>query len=173
MTAVPVHSKERLAFPFDQTTRITFIRLGDIKADSGQQFVLTLQEGQWSIERRISRYSATYEDISADRAYEILTAFSELYAHWQDSPYRDSEKLGYSLFISINDTWQTALRVKDRGSPELRRVISIIEYPDGVVLNPLRPSNAPGIIRASSAEDPDSTNTTAGAAGGGDLDMEP
>lgn len=153
MVASPVHSKERLGFPFDQTTRITFIRLGDISADAGQQFVLKVENGQWTIERRISRYHATFEDISEERAHEILAAFSDLYKHWQKSPYRDRKKPTYSLYISINETWNTALRVKDRGSPELNHLIKLIEYPDGVVLNEVKKSKAPGVIRASSEGD--------------------
>lgn len=171
--AAPVIAQERLGFPFDQTTRISFIRLGNIKSDAGQQFALTVKEGQWIIERRISRYSATFEDISPDRAYEILTAFSELYKHWQNSPYRDTEKYGYSLYVSINDTWQTTLRVKDRGSPELRNLIELIEYPTGLVLNEVKPSNAPGVIRASTTEDPEGTNTTAEASAESGMEMEP
>ena len=150
----PVTSKERLSFPFDQTTRITFIRLGNVELDAGQQFALTLREGQWSIERRISRYSATYEDITPDEAYEILAAFSELYKHWQDAPYRDTSKNGYSLYLSINETWQTTIRVRDRGSPELRKVIELIEYPTGLVLHREKPEDAEG------------TNTTAQASDG-------
>lgn len=166
LIVAPGYSKERLGFPFDQTTRVTFIRLGNIEMDAGQQFSLTLKDGQWFIERRISRYSATYEDISPDRAYEILTAFSELYGHWQDSPYRDTTKNGYSLYLSINETWQTTIRVRDRGSPELRRVIDLIEYPDGLVLNEVKKDNAPGMINASTTEDPEGTNTNEQAASG-------
>ncbi len=173
LMVAPVYSKERLGFPFDQTTRVSFIRLGNVTTDAGQQFALTVKEGQWIIERRISRYHATYEDISPDRAYEILTAFSELYFHWQNSPYRATEKNGYSLYVSINDTWQTTLRVKDRGSPELRRVINLIEYPDGVVLNEVRKSDAPSDIRASTAEDPKATNEMSDAVSGSEMEVQP
>jgi len=157
----PVFSKERLRFPFDQTTRVTFIRLGSVEMDSGQQFALTLRDGQWSIERRISRYSATYEDITPDKAYEILKAFSELHAHWMDAPYRDTTKNGYSLYLSINETWQTTIRVRDRGSPELRRVIELIEYPEGLELTKAKADNAPGAVNASTTENPAGTNATA------------
>lgn len=167
MTAFPAFSKERLAFPFDQTTRVTFIRLGNIEMDAGQQFALSVKDGQWNIERRISRYSATYEEISPDEAYEILAAFSELYRHWQSAPYRDTTKNGYSLYLSINETWQTTIRVRDRGSRELRRVIELIDYPQGLVLNEARRETVPGAINASSAEDPEGTNSTGQAATSG------
>jgi len=158
LAVFPAFSKERLAFPFDQTTRISFIRLGNVEMDGGQQFALSVKDGQWSIERRVSRYSATYEDISPDRAYEILTAFSELYRHWQSAPYRDTTKDGYSLYLSINETWQTTLRVRDRGSAQLRQVIKVIEYPEGLVLNEVKPDNEPDGTDAS-AEDIEGTNT--------------
>jgi hypothetical protein len=160
LTAFPVQSKERLPFPFDQSTRVTFIRLGNIELDAGQQFALSFRDGQWTIERRISRYSATYQDISPDEAYEILKAFSEVYRRWQNSPYRDVTKNGYSLYISIDQTWQTTIRVRDRGSPELRQLIKTIEYPVGLVLNEVRTNNVPGEIQASTA----GTNTSSTAA---------
>jgi hypothetical protein len=134
MTTAAVGAKERLNFPFDQATRITFIRLGNLTADAGQQFALTVKQGQWSIERRISRSHASFEDIPPEKAAEILAAFAELYSYWQDSPYRESSRNGYSLYISINDTWQMSMRVKDRGSPTLKRLINLIEYPNGLVL---------------------------------------
>lgn len=134
MTVATMYAAERQTFPFDQATRITFIRLGNVRADTGPQFVLALKEGQWTVERRLSRTHASAEDISQERANEFLTAFSELYSYWQDTPYRSSNKKGYSLYISINDTWQMNLRVKDRGSPELNRLIELIEYPEGMDL---------------------------------------
>ena len=144
LTAVTACAAERPAFPFDQATRITFIRLGNVRADTGPQFVLALKEGQWTVERRLSRTHASAEDISQERADEFLTAFSELYSYWQDTPYRDSRKKGYSLYISINDTWQMNLRVKDRGSPELNRLIELIEYPDGMDLKKVKEGEASG-----------------------------
>ena len=142
MMVATVCAKERHKFPFDQATRITFIRLGNIKADGGPQFVLADKQGQWTIERRLSRTYASAEDISTERADEFLTAFSELYSYWQDTPYRDSKKKGYSLYIAINDTWQMNLRVKDRGSPELNRLIELIEYPDGMDLKKVKEGEA-------------------------------
>lgn len=138
MIVSPVCAKERHAFPFDQATRVTFIRLGNVAADSGPQFVLAIKQGQWTIERRLSREYAIAEEISTERADEFLTAFSELYSYWQDTPYRDSKKKGYSLYIAINDTWQMNLRVKDRGSPELNRLIELIEYPEGMDLKKVK-----------------------------------
>ena len=144
MTVATVCAKERLKFPFDQATRVTFIRLGNVKSDTGPQFVLADKQGQWTIERRLSRTHASAEDISPERADEFLTAFSELYSYWQDTPYRDSRNKGYSLYISINDTWQIHLRVKDRGSPELNRLIELIEYPDGMDLKKVKEGEASG-----------------------------
>ena len=142
MAVVTVCAKERHKFPFDQATRITFIRLGNIQADAGPQFVMALKQGQWTIERRLSREYASTEDISPEQADECLAAFSELYSYWQDTPYRDSKKKSYSLYISINDTWQMTLRVKDRGSPELNRLIELIEYPDGMELKKMKEEEA-------------------------------
>ncbi len=155
--ASSAYCKERLAFPFDQTSRITFIRLGTVEADAGQQFVLENKTGQWVIQRRISRYNSISEDITDERAHEMLAAFSDLYTHWQNAPYRDTRKNGYSLFISINETWQIALRVKDRGSPELNRLLELIEYPDGLVLEEEKEDELPNEIRAASDGEPEDT----------------
>ncbi len=149
MTTSAVCAKERLNFPFDQATRITFIRLGNLSADAGQQFALTVKQGQWSIERRISRSHASFEDIPPEQAREILAAFSELYSYWQDAPYREASRNGYSLYISINDTWQMSMRVKDRGSPELKRLIQLIEYPEGLVLKEVKEDEISDIRAAS------------------------
>ncbi len=149
------YSKERLRFPFDQTTRVTFIRLGNMELDAGQQFVLEVDQGQWRIKRRISRAHATVEDITEERAQEILKAFAELYSYWQNTPYRDPDENAYSLYVSTTDTWQMALRVKDRGSPQLTQLIELIEYPEGLVLNDVKEDNTPGDgIRASTTDDP-------------------
>ena len=150
MISLCAWAEEDLGFPFDRTTRITFIRLGDTKSDAGQQFVLQYTAGQWTIERRISRTQETVEKISGERANEILAAFADLYGHWIDHPYFDPEEGGYSLFISIKDSWRMALMVKDRGSEALNNLLDAIEYPEGMVLNPLA-QTLPGGVQVSTA----------------------
>ncbi|MBN2784259.1 MAG: hypothetical protein JXR25_05490, partial [Pontiellaceae bacterium] len=100
------------------------------------------------------------EKISPERTFEILQAFSELYAHWQDRPYFDRESSGYSLFISIDDSWRMALSVKDRGSDALTKLLEVIKYPEGLTLEDATPAEeTPGLIRVSSEKEDDSAET--------------
>lgn len=128
-------AREEVAFPFSRATRITFIRLGDLKADAGQQFVLAFKGGKWIIERRISRTAATTEEIPPARAEEILLAFEKLYTHWQEQPQFDPTTSGYSMFVAINNTWLVSMSVRDDGSPSLNNLLEVIEYPSGVALS--------------------------------------
>ena len=132
--ACTTYAQENMEFPFNRATRITFIRLGNLEMDAGQQFVLRSYHREWSIERRISRTQEIVEKITPERAFEILAAFSQLYTHWKERPYFDREIPGYSLFISIDDSWRMALSVKDRGSPQLTQLLETIQYPEGLTL---------------------------------------
>lgn len=98
------------------------------------KWMCTLILATMTIERRLSRTNESIEEISKDRADELLAAFSVLYSHWQDTPYRDTNKKAYSFYVTIGDTWNTLLHVRDLGSPELNRLIELIEYPDGMDL---------------------------------------
>ncbi len=159
LTVTGVNADEGLEFPFNRATRITFIRLGDTQTDAGQQFVLEYKNREWIVERRISRTEFTTETIAEEKAQQMISAFSELYDHWNTKPYFNTADAGYSLFISIKGSWQMALRVKDRGSPALTQLIETIAYPEGLKLEGVPKDKRPGEIRASTIDDPQATST--------------
>ena len=120
---------ESLKFPFNRNPEITFLRYNS----DGAIFSIKQESGQWKkeLKDRATHKTIKTENITTEKANEILRAFSSLYYHWHDQPEMSSGLKPYSMSVWIKNPdwpWVSEIRVRDAGSKELKYLKDLIGF---------------------------------------------
>jgi hypothetical protein len=123
-----------IEFPFTADPSITFLQVGDNQyPEAGAYLTLNKEGDHWVIAAKDlkANQETRREELTEEKATEILSAFSALYAHWHHAPKTDTMKKKYSIVVHLNSyQWTTQLSVKDSGSEQLTHLLNLLEYTD-------------------------------------------
>ena len=124
-------AEDRLKFPFSQNPEIKFLRYNS----DGATFSMKQVSGQWRIEleKRNSSKIIKSENITDEKADEILRALASLYFYWHDHLETNTDAKSYSMCVWITETdwpWVTQIRVRDAGSAQLQKLKEFIDFAD-------------------------------------------